>query len=136
MTLGGRRYVVAGDFALVAPDGSIVLLGRGSGCINTAGEKVYPEEVEEALKTAGAVHDAAVVGLPDERFGEAVVAAVQLEPEATLDEAALMAHVRAHLAGFKVPRHVVAVGVERLNGKMDYRAMKKVASSLLLRERL
>ncbi len=133
ITVDGRRYAVAGDFASVGADGSITLLGRGSGCINTGGEKVYPEEVEEALKTAATVRDAAVVGLPDDRFGEAVVALVEMEGEAALDEAALMAHTRSSLAGFKVPRRIISVArVERLpNGKMDYTAMKAAARTAL-----
>ncbi len=81
----GVRYSVPGDWAEVAEDGTVVLLGRGSQCINTGGEKVYPEEVEEALKTHPTVHDAAVVGLPDERFGEAITALVELSPGAELE---------------------------------------------------
>jgi acyl-CoA synthetase (AMP-forming)/AMP-acid ligase II len=133
VTVDGRRYAVAGDFAKVSADGSIVLLGRGSSCINTAGEKVYPEEVEEVLKTVGAVRDAAVVGVPDERFGEAVVALVEMEGDVALDEAGLMAHTRSSLAGFKVPRRIITVErVERLpNGKMDYTAMKAAARAAL-----
>ncbi len=133
VTVSGRRYVVAGDFALVDVDGSITLLGRGSNCINTAGEKVFPEEVEEVLKTARAVRDAAVVGLPDDRFGETVVALVELEAGAPFDEAGLIAHTREHIAAFKAPRRIVAVErVERLpNGKMDYLAMKAVAGAAM-----
>lgn len=133
LTVGGHRYAVAGDFALVGADGSITLLGRGSTCINTAGEKVFPEEVEEVLKTAGAVRDAAVVGLPDDRFGEAVVALVELEGGAPFDETGLIAHTREHIAAFKAPRRIVAVQrIDRLpNGKMDYPAMKAVAGAAL-----
>jgi fatty-acyl-CoA synthase len=78
--LDGQRYVIAGDWATVDTDGTITLLGRGSSCINTAGEKVYPEEVEEVLKQAAGVRDAAVVGVPDERFGERIVALVEPRP--------------------------------------------------------
>ena len=77
--IDGVRYSVPGDFAKVEADGTIHLLGRGSVCINTGGEKVFPEEVEEALKTHHAVRDAVVVGVPDERFGEQVVAVVELD---------------------------------------------------------
>jgi len=96
---GGRRCPVlsARDFAQIRADGSIRLLGRGSGCINTAGEKVYPEEVEEVLKTHVAVADAAVVGVPDLNYGEQIVAAVECYDEAP-DAAELIDHVKAHLA--------------------------------------
>lgn len=133
LTLGGRRYVVAGDWATVDEDGVITLLGRGSGCINTAGEKVYPEEVEEVLKAAPGVHDASVVGVPDERFGEAVVALVELDPGTVFDEAGLIAHTKAHLAGYKAPKTIVRVAkvARHANGKMDYASMKKAAVARL-----
>ena len=108
-TVRGRRYVITGDFATVEADGQVIVLGRGSSCINTGGEKVYPEEVEEVLKRHPSVADAAVLGLPDERFGETVAAAVQMAGGWQLDGEALRAHVRASLAGYKVPRQVVAV---------------------------
>jgi acyl-CoA synthetase (AMP-forming)/AMP-acid ligase II len=108
-TVRGPRYVITGDFATVQADGQVIVLGRGSSCINTGGEKVYPEEVEEVLKRHPSVADAAVLGLPDERFGETVVAAVQLAGGWDLDDEALRAHVRGRLAGYKVPRQVVAV---------------------------
>ena len=109
------------------------LLGRGSQCINTGGEKVYPEEVEEALKRHPGVEDAAVVGIPHERFGESVVALVQ--PRAGSAPAAedLISHTRESLAAYKAPRSVVFVdSVNRApNGKLDYRALKDVALSRL-----
>src|SRR5690606_870864 len=115
----------------VEADGTITLLGRGSACINTGGEKVYPEEVEEALKSHPAVHDANVVGLPDERWGQAVVAVVALEPgaEATADQ--LVAHTRTRLAAYKAPKRVVFVdAVSRgANGKPDYRWAREVAEA-------
>ncbi len=83
---GGRRWSIPGDYATVEPDGSITLLGRGNACINTGGEKVYPEEVEVVLRDHPAVHDCVVVGVPDARFGEMVVAVVAPEPGATLDD--------------------------------------------------
>ena len=89
LTIDGRRYSVPGDFAQVEADGSITLLGRGSVCINTGGEKVFPEEVEEVLKTHETVLDAVAVGVPDEKFGEAITAMVELVPGADLDEAAV-----------------------------------------------
>jgi acyl-CoA synthetase (AMP-forming)/AMP-acid ligase II len=117
----GRRYVITGDFATVGADGQVIVLGRGSSCINTGGEKVYPEEVEEVLKRHPSVADAAVLGLPDERFGETVAAAVQLDGGWDLDDEALRAHVRGSLAGYKVPRQVIAVPevTRGPNGKID-----------------
>jgi len=125
----GIRYSIPGDWAEVDADGAVRLLGRGSQCINTGGEKVYPEEVEEALKRHPDVADAAVVGVPDERFGEAITALVELVPGATLDAAALIAEVKEHLAGYKAPRHVFEISsVQRAaNGKLDYRALKQTA---------
>ena len=105
------------------------LLGRGSQCINTGGEKVYPEEVEEALKTHPTVADAAVVGIPDERFGEAICALVEPHAGDTIDEATLIAHVKEHLAGYKAPKRIVPIeSVGRAaNGKLDYKALKTIA---------
>ncbi len=124
-----RRWSVPGDFATVEADGSLQLLGRGSQVINTGGEKVFPEEVEEALKRHPAVHDAVVVGVPDERFGERICAVVEVEPGAappTLE--ALSAHVRQHLADYKTPRELVLAPVARSpNGKVDYKAAKALA---------
>jgi acyl-CoA synthetase (AMP-forming)/AMP-acid ligase II len=118
----GRRYSVAGDFARWEADGWITLLGRGSVCINTGGEKVFPEEVETALKSHEAVYDALVVGVPDDRWGSAVTAVVQPADghEPTLDE--LVAHCRTKVAGYKVPRHLVLVPaiVRSPAGKPDY----------------
>ncbi len=121
--IDGVRYAVPGDYAQVRPDGTIHLLGRGSVVINTAGEKVFPEEVEEALKTHPDVRDAVVVGVPDERFGEQVVAVVEPVPGAYPDEQALVDHVKARLAGFKAPRRVRLVPTigRSPNGKVDYR---------------
>jgi acyl-CoA synthetase (AMP-forming)/AMP-acid ligase II len=118
----GKRYSVPGDMAKVNADGSIQLLGRGSQCINTAGEKVFPEEVEETLKTHPAVADACVVGIPDEEFGQRIVAAVELHPTDSVDEGSLIAHVKEHLAHYKAPRairFVPSLG-RAVNGKMDY----------------
>jgi fatty-acyl-CoA synthase len=127
----GVRYSVPGDFAQVRADGSIHLLGRGSVCINTAGEKVFPEEVEEALKTAPHVADAIVVGIPNEAFGEEIVAAVERPPGDTtpLDEAALIAHVKERLASYKAPRRIRIVdSIGRApNGKVDYARHRREA---------
>ena len=126
----GQRFSVPGDFAKVAIDGSIQLLGRGSQCINTAGEKVFPEEVEETLKRHPSVVDACVVGVPDSRFGERVVAAVELRDGATFDESELIAHTKDQLAHYKAPRHirVVATLGRAANGKMDYARHKSEAA--------
>jgi fatty-acyl-CoA synthase len=119
----GVRYSLPGDFATVEADGAITLLGRGSGCINTAGEKVFPEEVEEALKTHPSVRDAVVVGVPDDRFGQAVTAVVEAETGVEFDEDAVIAHVKVRLARYKAPRSVFLVDTlgRAANGKVDYR---------------
>ncbi|MFZ6003173.1 MAG: AMP-binding protein [Actinomycetota bacterium] len=118
----GQRVSVPGDWATVEADGTITLLGRGSLCINTGGEKVFPEEVEEALETHPAVRDSTVVGVPDLKLGEAVAAVVELVAGASATEADLVAHVKAQLAGYKAPRHLLIVeDVGRSpNGKADY----------------
>ena len=123
--IDGQRYSIPGDWAEVLADGSVKLLGRGSQCINTGGEKVYPEEVEECLKLHPAVHDAAVVGVPDERFGQAIVALVEPEAGAAIDGDALIEHVKAHLARYKAPKQVITVDTvgRAVNGKLDYRAL-------------
>lgn len=126
----GVRWVVPGDYARLEDDGTVTLLGRGSVCINTGGEKVYPEEVEGVLKAHPAVYDVVVVGVPDARFGERVVAVASLREghEVTLDE--LVEHSRTRIAGYKVPRDLVLVDeVPRSPaGKPDYRWAKGVAT--------
>jgi fatty-acyl-CoA synthase len=128
--IDGRRYSIPGDFAIIEEDGSFTLLGRGSQCINTAGEKVFPEEVEEVLKTHPAIEDALVFGLPDEKWGQAVTAVV--EANATVDPDALRAHVRQHLAGYKTPKtvHIVAKVPRAPNGKADYAGAKAMVAAL------
>jgi acyl-CoA synthetase (AMP-forming)/AMP-acid ligase II len=125
-TLEGQRWSVPGDWAEVNADGTLKLLGRGSVCINTGGEKVFPEEVEEALKTHPEVRDAVVVGVPDARFGERICAVVEPSGEAALTLAELSEHVRGSLAGYKAPRELVLVdSIGRApNGKVDYKAIK------------
>jgi fatty-acyl-CoA synthase len=133
VVLDGQTYSIPGDFAMVEADGTLVLLGRGSQCINTAGEKVFPEEVEEVLKRHDAVHDAVVVGLPDDKWGLSVNAVVELWPDAELDEAALIAHVKAGLAAYKAPKRVVAIdSIGRApNGKVDYKRLTAYAADQL-----
>jgi fatty-acyl-CoA synthase len=121
-TFAGVRYSIPGDWATVGVDGTVELLGRGSVSINTGGEKVFPEEVEEALKLHPDVADALVIGVPDERFGEVVAALVAPRSGATLDGDDVKQVVKAHLAGFKQPRHVLVVDTlsRGPNGKADY----------------
>ncbi|HZZ36020.1 MAG TPA: acyl-CoA synthetase, partial [Caulobacteraceae bacterium] len=128
-TIDGHRYSFPGDFAKVAADGSLILLGRGSVCINTGGEKVFPEEVEEALKAHPDVYDCLVVGVPDERFGERVTAVLSARPGRDLDDRALIEFSRTRIAGYKTPRQVICVPtVQRAaNGKADYKWAKQVA---------
>lgn len=118
----GRRLSITGDLARLEADGSIVVLGRGSTCINTGGEKVFPEEVEQALKTHPAVLDALVVGQPDRRWGERVAAVVALRAGSTADAGVLQEHCRSLIAGYKIPRAIVLTdAVRRSNtGKPDY----------------
>ena len=126
----GRRWSIPGDWATCAANGTLTLLGRGSQCINTGGEKVFPEEVEEVLKRHPAVRDAAVTGLPDARFGERIAALVDLmEGAAMPDPDELIAHVKSLLSGYKAPRHVLIVdSVARApNGKLDYKIVKERA---------
>jgi fatty-acyl-CoA synthase len=128
--IDGRPHSLPGDWAKVAADGSIVLLGRGSNCINTGGEKVFPEEVEEAVKSHPAVYDCLVVGVPDERFGERVVAVASLQPDGSADEASIMDAAADHIARYKLPKQVVIVDhVQRApNGKADYPWAREVAA--------
>ncbi|TNE38279.1 MAG: acyl-CoA synthetase, partial [Alphaproteobacteria bacterium] len=129
-TIHGVNYSVPGDFAKVAEDGTLILLGRGSVCINTAGEKVYPEEVEEVLKTHPHVHDALVVGIADDKWGQKVVAVVA--PSAEVLEEDLKAHVREHLAAYKVPKSVHFFHHLRApNGKADYKGARAFAEKEL-----
>ena len=127
--IDGVRYSIPGDYATVDADGTLHLLGRGSVCINTGGEKVYPEEVEEALKEHPTVADAVVVGVPDERFGEAICALVEAHPGEEVDETGIIEHVRSRLAAYKAPRRVLAIpSVGRApNGKVDYRGLRQRA---------
>jgi len=131
--IDGVRYSIPGDYCKVAEDGTLLLLGRGSVCINTAGEKVYPEEVEEVLKTYPGVADALVVGVPDEKWGQMVTGVIQPEPGAEMDEAAIQAHVRQRLAGYKTPKRVLLM--ENLgrasNGKADYKGVTAYAKAQL-----
>ncbi len=127
----GVRYSIPGDFATVEADGSINLLGRGSVCINTGGEKVFPEEVEEVLKTFPGIDDAIAVGVPDDRFGQAVTAVVASRAGEGIDERQVIDHVKAVLANYKAPKRVFVVPtLERAaNGKVDYKRWTSHAES-------
>ncbi len=123
ITVDGTRYTMPGDFATIEADGTITLLGRGSVSINSGGEKIFPEEVESAVRSHPGVLDAIVVGAPDDRWGQRVAAIIQPRGDQvpTLDE--IQAHCRSHIAGYKVPRqlHVVELIERSPSGKPDYR---------------
>lgn len=131
VTIEGRLWVLTGDRARIDDNGDYLVLGRGSGCINTGGEKVFPEEVEEAARRCAAVRDVLVVGLPDERWGQRVTAVVEPEPGQAFDRAEFDRVCRTHLSGYKVPRTVVLA--ERIRrspaGKADYAWAKSFAEA-------
>jgi fatty-acyl-CoA synthase len=118
----GVRWVIPGDHATIEADGTVVVLGRGSVSINTGGEKVFPEEVEAAVKSHPAIYDAVVVGVPDDRWGEAVTAVASLRSGASVTLEELVDQLRGELAGYKLPRHLVVVDVvtRTATGKPDY----------------
>ena len=126
--VNGVRYSFPGDYAKLESDGTITLLGRGSNCINSAGEKIYPEEVEEAIKRNKEVFDCLVVGVNDDRFGQKVVAVVSLEEE--IDAETLTEQTRKFIAGYKLPKEILFVDkVERApNGKANYKWAKEEAN--------
>jgi fatty-acyl-CoA synthase len=132
-TYEGRRWSVPGDWATVNEDSTLNLLGRGSVCINTGGENVFPEEVEEALKTHPVVRDAVAVGIPDDRFGETICAVVEPEEGVTLTLPDVSDHVKSKLAAYKAPRNLVLVDTigRAPNGKVDYKTLKKTAMERL-----
>ncbi len=129
----GRRWSIPGDWATVAADGTITLLGRGSVSINTGGEKVYPEEIEEELKLLDTVVDANVVGVPDPKWGSAVTAIVELQPGSDVSDAALVDALRGRLSAYKLPKHVVRVDTlyRSPNGKADYKWAVRTARESL-----
>jgi acyl-CoA synthetase (AMP-forming)/AMP-acid ligase II len=125
----GTRYSVPGDFARIEEDGKVTLLGRGSNCVNTGGEKVYPEEVEMAIKGHPAVYDTLVVGIPDATYGQAVAAVVELRDGQSLELDELREYLRSHLSGYKLPRSLTVVDTIPRNatGKAQYVAAKEMA---------
>ena len=132
--IDGVRYTLPGDFATIGPEGTLTLLGRGSQCINSAGEKIFPEEVEEVLKLHPAVEDCLVFGVPDERFGQRVAAVVSLVDEtASVSESALLDGAREYLASYKLPRQVITVETvpRTATGKPDYPAARELFEAAL-----
>ena len=118
----GQRWALPGDLASVETDGTITVLGRGSLCINTGGEKVFPDEVEAALKDHPDVRDAIVIGMPDDRYGERVVALVQPSAGRRIDTEVLRQYGRDRLTGYKVPKVILVVDeiLRSPSGKPDY----------------
>jgi fatty-acyl-CoA synthase len=131
--IGGKRYAVPGDYARIESDGSITLLGRGSVCINTGGEKVYPEEVEEVLKLHESVDDCAVVGVPDEKWGQAITGIVALGLGKGLTPEELKSLCKDKLSAYKAPKHILVVDriVRSPAGKSDYRWALGIAKNRL-----
>ena len=129
-SVGGRHYSIPGDYARIEPDGVVTLLGRGSACINTGGEKVYPEEVELVLRAHPTVLDCVVVGVADDRWGEIVVALVEPSNGDAFDAGAVAAHCRERIAGYKCPKRFVALeSLERSPaGKADYTHLRQIAT--------
>jgi acyl-CoA synthetase (AMP-forming)/AMP-acid ligase II len=129
LVIEGARYAVPGDQARIETDHRVTLLGRGSNSINTGGEKVYPEEVEAAVKAHPAVYDCLVVGIPDQKYGETVAAVVELRAGHSLDLEALRAFLRESLAGYKLPRAMTLVSEVPRNpaGKAQYPLAKELA---------
>ena len=127
-TIDGEQLAVPGDLGRIEADGSVTLIGRGTSVINTGGEKVYPAEVEEAIKELAGVEECLVAGVPDERFGQMVAVMVVAGADRHLDASDVIAAARRSLAGYKVPRLVVFVDdVPRApNGKIDYAAAQAV----------
>lgn len=120
--INGKRYGVPGDYATIAADGALMLVGRGSGCINSGGEKIFPEEVEKVLASHPSVMDCVVVGAPDERFGQRVVAIVSAADGRAIQQDDLIGYARQNLAGYKTPKVVIMVDhfQRKANGKQDY----------------
>ena len=129
LEIDGERYSVPGDFARIEEGGRVTMLGRGSNCVNTGGEKVYPEEVEMAIKSHPSVYDVLVVGVPDEKYGQAVAAVAELREDTTLELDELRDFLRTHLSGYKLPRTLTVVDAIPRNatGKAQYPRAKELA---------
>src|SRR5690606_28427358 len=128
--IDGVRYAVPGDFVQIEPGGKLTLLGRGSNCINTGGEKVYPEEVEVALKSHPDVYDTLVFGLPDPTYGQQVAALVQTREGVALDADDIRSHLRTRLSGYKIPRTLQQVPQipRHVTGKADYKTAQEMST--------
>ena len=131
--INGVRYTIPGDYALIDAQGVMQLLGRGSVCINSGGEKIYPEEVEVVARSIAGIADCTVVGVPDDRFGNAVTAVVSRTPGSSVTAEELLTEMRKTLAAYKCPRHVVFVDAvyRSPSGKADYNITRDIAISLL-----
>jgi len=136
-TIRGTRYALFGDMCKLELDGTITLLGRGSNCINTGGEKVFSEEVESVIKQLESVCDCAVIGVPDERWGNAVAGVVQIKNDFELTTDAILAHCKLYLANYKKPKHLWIVDhiPRKENGKMDYPNLNKLIEKLLTQQK-
>jgi 3-oxocholest-4-en-26-oate---CoA ligase len=136
-SVGGRHYSIPGDYARIEPDGIVTLLGRGSACINTGGEKVYPEEVELVLRSHPSVSDCVVVGVVDERWGEMVVALIEPSNGTVegrgFDDAAVAAHCRDRIAAYKCPKRFVLLDSLGRSpaGKADYAYLRRLATEAM-----
>ena len=132
-TIDGVRYSIPGDWCSIEEDGTLTLLGRGSVCINSGGEKIYPEEIEEVIKKHPATEDVLVVGVPDEKWGQAVTAVVQLSKGEELTKQELVDFVKQHLAAYKAPKHVLfhSTVYRAVNGKSDYKRVTRYAKETL-----
>jgi fatty-acyl-CoA synthase len=131
--INGVRYTIPGDYALIDEQGVMQLLGRGSVCINSGGEKIYPEEVEVVARSIAGIADCTVVGVPDDRFGNAVTAVVSRIPGSSVTAEELLTEMRKTLAAYKCPRHVVFVDAvyRSPSGKADYNITRDTAMNLL-----
>ena len=131
LEVDGKRWLLTGDAAKLEDDGSITVFGRGSNCINSGGEKIFPEEVEVALKAHEGIFDALVVGVADERWGSRVSAVIQARKGIKLDLNNVQEHCRKHIAGYKVPReiHIIEELPRAPSGKPDYKTAKAFAES-------
>ena len=129
VAVDGKPWLLLGDEARLEDDGSITVFGRGSNCINTGGEKVYPEEVEQALKAHPAIFDCLVVATPDERYGSKVTAIVSVRGGASVDLASVQEDARKYIAGYKLPRdlHIVAEVPRAPSGKPAYPKALEIA---------
>jgi 3-oxocholest-4-en-26-oate---CoA ligase len=135
LDIGGVRHAITGDLGIMRADGTLHLLGRGSQCINSGGEKIFPEEIEQVLQQIPGIDDAIVVGIPDARWGEQAVAVVAIRAGSSSGEQEIQAYCRARLADFKTPKHVVMLAAVRrtVAGKPDYRWARETAMSVLQR---